>query len=108
MPHPVAVADGRGGGHVVAAGAVVGDAGEVDPGAPDELVGGGEAVVALDQLQAAVAGVALELDVAHAPQPDAREEAQAELRDLGMPVDDLVGRQPEVDREAGAACAWSE
>ena len=55
-------------------------------------------MVALDQLQAAVARVALELDVAEPAQAHALEEAQAQLRHLRVPVGDVEAAGAEPDR----------
>ena len=76
---------------------LVGQHSDVDACTPDEFVGRREAVIALDELEAPVARVALELHGSQPSQPHAAAEAKPGLRDVGAPVRELVGAEPEMD-----------
>lgn len=71
---------------------------KVDARALHQLVRGSEAVIAFDQLQAAIANVPLELDAAKPTKPDSFEEAEPDLRGLLAPHADLIASEAEAHR----------
>ena len=79
---------------------VVDEGGEVEPARRDQAVRGGEPRVALDELEPAVALVALELDVGQPSQPHLTEQGAGRLDEVGVPVGDVVAGRPHPERIA--------